>query len=73
MKFSSRWFHAALVVVAVLFIPAASSAQGSLDSVLTPYLSKYELPVLAAAVVQDGKVVAAGAVGTREGRAPRPP
>ena len=65
MKFSSRWFHAALVVVAVLFIPAASSAQGSLDSVLTPYLSKYELPALAAAVVQDGKVVAAGAVGTR--------
>jgi CubicO group peptidase (beta-lactamase class C family) len=47
-------------------------AQGKLDEVLTPYLSRYELPALAAAVVQDGKVVAAGAVGTRRAGASLP-
>src|SRR5262249_17181346 len=40
--------------------------QNSLDEMLTPYLDKYQLPAVAAAVVQDGKVVASGAVGTRK-------
>ena len=40
-------------------------AQTSLDGLLTPYLEKYDLPALAAAVVHDGKVIAVGAVGTR--------
>jgi CubicO group peptidase (beta-lactamase class C family) len=37
----------------------------SLDAELRPYLARYGLPALAAAVVKDGEVVAAGAVGTR--------
>jgi CubicO group peptidase (beta-lactamase class C family) len=32
---------------------------------LQPYLSKYELPALAAAVVKEGVILSAGAVGTR--------
>ncbi len=46
--------------------PESSSDQPlSLDATLQPYLATYGLPALAAAVVQDGKIVAAGAVGTR--------
>jgi CubicO group peptidase (beta-lactamase class C family) len=41
-------------------------AQALLDPMLQPYLARYELPALATAVVVDGKVVAAGAVGTRK-------
>src|SRR5262245_12335966 len=55
------------LVVALLLassIPAAR-AQASLDKLLEPYLARYELPALAAAVVVDGKIVASGAVGTR--------
>jgi hypothetical protein len=37
----------------------------SLDPVIRPYLARYDLPALAAAVVKDGKIVASGAVGTR--------
>ena len=40
-------------------------AQASLDEALCPFLSRYDLPAVAAAVVHDGKVVASGAVGTR--------
>src|SRR5262249_4852896 len=36
-----------------------------LDALLRPALARYGLPAVAAAVVQDGRVVAAGAVGTR--------
>jgi CubicO group peptidase (beta-lactamase class C family) len=36
-----------------------------LDTMLEPYLAEYKLPALAAAVVKDGNIVAAGAVGTR--------
>ena len=32
---------------------------------LEPYLAQNKLPALAAAVVKDGNIVAAGAVGTR--------
>lgn len=52
----------ALVFVAGL---APAVAETSLNEILTPYLAKYELPAVAAAVVKDGKVVASGAVGTR--------
>jgi len=38
----------------------------TLDAVLEPYLERYELPALGAAVVKDGVIVAAGAVGTRK-------
>jgi CubicO group peptidase (beta-lactamase class C family) len=42
-----------------------ANAQTSLDADLKPYLAKYQLPALAAAVVKDGEIIAAGAVGTR--------
>ena len=45
--------------------PDPTTMVGSLDALLTPYLGRYDLPALAAAVVQDGRVIAAGAVGTR--------
>src|SRR4051812_9316181 len=41
------------------------STEPSLDAVLRPYLSRYDLPALAAAIVTRGEIVAAGAVGTR--------
>ena len=44
---------------------AADRAFQPLGTTLTPYLARHGLPALAAAVVQDGRVVAAGAVGTR--------
>src|SRR5881275_1101584 len=37
----------------------------SLDKQLAPYLERYKLPALAAAVVKDGQIVAAGVAGTR--------
>jgi CubicO group peptidase (beta-lactamase class C family) len=37
----------------------------SLDDLLRPYLARHGLPGLAAAVVQGGRILAAGAVGTR--------
>ncbi|WP_034292392.1 serine hydrolase [Herbaspirillum sp. RV1423] len=45
---------------------AAPVAMVSLDQTLTPYLIQYKLPALAAAVVQNGRIVGAGAVGTRK-------
>jgi CubicO group peptidase (beta-lactamase class C family) len=69
-----RSFAARVALVTAILGCAAGSAraQGKLDEVLTPYLSRYELPALAAAVVQDGKIVAAGAVGTRRAGADVP-
>jgi CubicO group peptidase (beta-lactamase class C family) len=50
----------------VLALPTIVLAQmQSLDSQLTPIRDKYGLPALAAAVVKDGKIIAAGAVGVR--------
>lgn len=43
----------------------AVARQISIDGLLEPFLTRYELPALAAAVVKDGRIVAAGAVGTR--------
>ena len=37
----------------------------SLDPILQPYLERYDLPALAAAVVKNGEIIASGAVGTR--------
>ena len=44
---------------------ASAEAPASLDELLTPHLARHGLPALAAAVVKEGKIVAAGAVGTR--------
>src|SRR5919106_6729772 len=63
-----------LVLVATMLCCAAGSAgaQTSLNTMLAPFLARYELPALAAAVVKDGKVVAVGAVGTRKAGAQIP-
>jgi CubicO group peptidase (beta-lactamase class C family) len=55
------------LLAAVLFLgsPAVSFCQNTLDPLLKPYLESHELPALAAAMVKDGKIIAAGAVGTR--------
>jgi CubicO group peptidase (beta-lactamase class C family) len=55
----------ALVLAILLWAAGSAGAQASLDAMLQPYLARHELPALAAAVVVEGKVVAAGAVGTR--------
>jgi CubicO group peptidase (beta-lactamase class C family) len=58
--------RAALVAMALCSASSSLGAQDSLEAMLTPFLARYELPALAAAVVKDGKVIAAGAVGTRK-------
>jgi CubicO group peptidase (beta-lactamase class C family) len=56
-----------LVFVTALLtaVPWPLPAQTSLNPALTPFLSRYGLPALAAAVVKNGEILAAGAVGTR--------
>jgi CubicO group peptidase (beta-lactamase class C family) len=44
---------------------AQSGPGASLNNILTPYLSRYQLPAVAAAAVREGQVVASGAVGVR--------
>jgi CubicO group peptidase (beta-lactamase class C family) len=61
-----------LALAACLGLVGPAGAQVSLNEILTPYLERYHLPALAAAVVQDGKVVASGAVGTRRAGAAIP-
>ncbi|MDD5205531.1 MAG: serine hydrolase [Desulfobacterales bacterium] len=60
-----QFLFAGWFVCSMLFFCVTARADNSLNSILTPYLTKYELPALAAAVVKDGKIVSAGAVGTR--------
>jgi CubicO group peptidase (beta-lactamase class C family) len=62
----------ALVATVLCCAAASASAQASLDAMLTPFLARYELPALAAAVVKEGKISAVGAVGTRKAGAPIP-
>ena len=66
--------HLALVLSLTTFLGTLcpADAQTSLNELLTPYLARYHLPALAAAVVQDGKVIASGAVGTRRAGADIP-
>ena len=63
-----------LVLALAIFFGSVgvANAQTSLDDILTPYLARYDLPALAAAVVQDGKIIASGAVGTRRAGAAIP-
>ena len=61
------WLVRMVLAVAMLGWTAGSAgAQASLNAMLAPFLTRYELPALAAAIVKDGKVVAVGAVGTRK-------
>jgi len=56
--------------------PASSNSAApdavSLDATLRPYLERHGLPALAAGVVQQGRIVAAGAVGSRRAGADIP-
>lgn len=59
-----------LLLACASILTSAGHAQSppaarSLDAVLQPFLARYDLPALAAAVVRNGTLVAAGAVGTR--------
>jgi CubicO group peptidase (beta-lactamase class C family) len=45
--------------------PLAQGAHTPLGPLLQPYLARFTLPALAAAVVKQGQTIAAGAVGTR--------
>ena len=57
---------AAILATAAGRVEASSPrAAAGLDPLLQPYLAKFGLPALAAAVVLDGRVAAAGAVGVR--------
>lgn len=53
------------LALAVIAATGFAHAAGPLHETLHPYLARYELPALAAAVVRNGRVVASGAVGTR--------
>jgi CubicO group peptidase (beta-lactamase class C family) len=66
MNRTQHCLFATLIALAIFFISGTAKAQTSLDSMLEPYLTQYNLPAIAAAVVKDGKVVSAGAVGTRK-------
>ncbi|HOV87652.1 MAG TPA: serine hydrolase domain-containing protein [Syntrophobacteraceae bacterium] len=65
MKRTSRYWYPGLILLSVFWFSGNADGRTSLDSVLQPYLSSYDLPAVAAGVVRDGKVIAAGAVGTR--------
>lgn len=60
------------LALALLGAVGSASARESLGALLTPYLGTYGLPAIAAAVVKEGNIVAAGAVGTRRAGAPIP-
>lgn len=66
MNSTRRCLFATLIVLTIFFISGTTKAQTSLDSMLEPYLTRYDLPAIAAAVIKDGKVVSAAAVGTRK-------
>jgi CubicO group peptidase (beta-lactamase class C family) len=64
------WSLAAAVAASTVLWTASTMAQAptsivSLDGDLLPYLVRFRLPAVAAAVAKNGKILAAGAVGTR--------
>lgn len=65
MNGTRRCLLATFVATTIFFIAGPLKAQTSLDSLLNPYLTRFDLPAIAAAVVKDGKIISAGAVGTR--------
>ena len=54
-----------LSVMLCLVMPTTASVTEDLDDYLETVRAEYQLPALAAAVVRNGEIVAAGAVGTR--------
>lgn len=65
MNSTCRCLLAILIAITIFFIAGPLRAQTSLDSLLNTYLTRFDLPAIAAAVVKDGKIISAGAVGTR--------
>ncbi len=61
-----------LMTLILFFAVQTAHAQVSLDSDLEVFRTKYALPALAAAVVKNGRILAAGAVGTRKAGAKIP-
>lgn len=59
-------------IMAAPLMAVADDALADLGAILTPFLSRYGLPALAAAVVKEGTIIAAGAVGTRRAGAQIP-
>ena len=58
-------FAASTAIAPSAVARADPEAPADLDGILRPYLARFGLPALAAAVVQEGRIVADGAVGTR--------
>jgi CubicO group peptidase (beta-lactamase class C family) len=54
-----------LAIIASAVVPVWGAQPQPLDRMLDPYLKEFGLPALAAAVFQNGSIVASGAVGTR--------
>jgi CubicO group peptidase (beta-lactamase class C family) len=57
---------------ALATIETETDAAESLNALLRPFLEQFDLPAVAAAAVKEGRLVAAGAVGTRRHGADRP-
>ncbi|HEY7428153.1 MAG TPA: serine hydrolase domain-containing protein [Gemmataceae bacterium] len=72
MSRSNTLLLPALITLTLGSAVSGARAETSLDPELKPYLAKYGLPALAAAVVKDGKIFVAGAVGTRRAGAEVP-
>ncbi len=66
------WRIGAAMAALLVCGAAQAGTPASLDATLEPYLARYGLPAVAAAVVRDGVVVAAGAIGTRRAGARSP-
>ncbi len=72
MKRAARLLVLALILSPLLLGAGTAPAQSSLDDMLRPYLEEYRLPAVAAAIVRNGEITAAGAVGTRRAGADIP-
>lgn len=51
---------------AISWTPPSTNDMASLDNFLEPYLKKFKLPAIAAAVVSSDQIIAVGAVGVRK-------
>ncbi len=55
-----------LLMICVLLNPGTAKGQNSLNLILKPYLSDFNLPAIGAAVVKNGEIIFSGAVGVRK-------
>jgi CubicO group peptidase (beta-lactamase class C family) len=56
----------ALLMICVLLNTGTAQGQNSLNPLLKPYLSDFNLPAIGAAVVKNGEIISSGAVGVRK-------